>query len=113
MIYPVPEKTGAGLGVHATIDLGGQLKFGPDVEYLDAEDYGVNISRKADYVEAIRRYFPSLDANLLNPGYVGIRPKLQGPGDPVRDFEIQTSETHGIGGFVQLFGIKMLQCLGI
>lgn len=106
LIYPVPEKTGAGLGVHATIDLGGQLKFGPDVEYLDAEDYGVNISRKADYVEAIRRYFPSLDANLLNPGYVGIRPKLQGPGDPVRDFEIQTSETHGIGGFVQLFGIE-------
>ncbi|MDG1205605.1 MAG: NAD(P)/FAD-dependent oxidoreductase [Pseudomonadales bacterium] len=106
LIYPVPEKTGAGLGVHATIDLGGQLKFGPDVEYLDSEDYSVNVSRKADYVEAVRRYFPGLQADMLSPGYVGIRPKLQGPGHPVRDFDIQTSESHGISGFVQLFGIE-------
>lgn len=106
LIYPVPEKSGAGLGVHATIDLGGQLKFGPDVEYLDTEDYEVTLSRKTDYVEAVRRYFPGLDADLLNPGYVGIRPKLQGLGDPVRDFDIQTSDVHGVAGLVQLFGIE-------
>ncbi|HIL95081.1 MAG TPA: NAD(P)/FAD-dependent oxidoreductase, partial [Pseudomonadales bacterium] len=84
LIYPVPEKSGAGLGVHATIDLGGQLKFGPDVEYIDAEDYSLSTDREEAYYGAIRRYFPDLQDGQLQPGYVGIRPKLQGPGDTVR-----------------------------
>jgi L-2-hydroxyglutarate oxidase LhgO len=106
LIYPVPEKSGAGLGVHATIDLGGQAKFGPDVEYIEAEDYGVNTTRLDAYYEAVRRYYPALADGALTPGYVGIRPKLQGPGDPVRDFVIQGEDEHGIPGLVQLFGIE-------
>lgn len=106
LIYPVPEKSGAGLGVHATIDLGGQVKFGPDVEYIAEEDYDVSTSREADYYESVRRYFPSLEDGQLVPGYVGIRPKLQGPGDPVADFVIQDESVHHIPNLVQLFGIE-------
>ena len=106
LIYPVPEKSGAGLGVHATIDLGGQLKFGPDVEYIEAEDYSLSTSREEAYYRAIRRYFPDLQDGQLQPGYVGIRPKLQGPGDSVRDFVIESQPDHGVRGYVQLFGIE-------
>ena len=106
LIYPVPEKSGAGLGVHATIDLGGQVKFGPDVEYIDTEDYDVSTSREGDYYESVRRYFPDLEDGLLVPGYVGIRPKLQGPGDPVADFVIQDESDHGVQNLVQLYGIE-------
>jgi L-2-hydroxyglutarate oxidase LhgO len=106
LIYPVPEKSGAGLGVHATIDLSGQVKFGPDVEYIDGEDYAVTVSRLGDYYTAVRRYFPDLADDQLSPGYVGIRPKLQGPGDPVKDYMIQDESSHGLRGLVQLFGIE-------
>jgi L-2-hydroxyglutarate oxidase LhgO len=106
LIYPVPEKSGAGLGVHATIDLGGQVKFGPDVEYIDEEDYNVATDREADYYEAVRRYFPALADGELTPGYVGIRPKLQGPGDPVEDFVIQDQSVHGVLQLIQLYGIE-------
>ncbi|MEK9869505.1 MAG: FAD-dependent oxidoreductase, partial [Gammaproteobacteria bacterium] len=85
---------GTGLGVHATIDLGGQVKFGPDIEYVDNEDYSVSTARLAAGLASIRRYFPSLDQTQLTPGYAGIRPKLQAPGEPPRDFEIQGSECH-------------------
>ncbi len=106
LIYPVPEKSGAGLGVHATIDLSGQVKFGPDVEYIDEEDYNVNGSRLDDYYAAVRRYFPGLADGQLSPGYVGIRPKLQGPGDPVKDYMIQDESAHGLRGLISLFGIE-------
>lgn len=106
LIYPVPEKTGAGLGVHATIDTGGQVKFGPDVEYVDEEDYRVSLDRLDEYYRAVRRYFPALADGRLEPGYVGIRPKLQGPGDMPRDFMIQGPAEHGETGLVQLFGIE-------
>jgi len=106
LIYPVPEKSGAGLGVHATLDLGGQLKFGPDVEYIAGEDYEVEAHRIESHVEAIRRYFPGLDRSRLVPGYAGIRPKLQAPGDPPADFVIQGPESHGLPGLVNLFGIE-------
>ncbi len=106
LIYPVPEKSGAGLGVHATIDLGGQVKFGPDVEYIDDEDYEVSTAREADYYDSVRRYFPGLQDGQLVPGYVGIRPKLQGPGDPVADFVIQDESDHQVPNLVQLFGIE-------
>ena len=106
LIYPVPERDGAGLGVHATIDLGGQIKFGPDVEYVESENYSVSDERLAKGVQAIRRYFPALDANRLVAGYAGIRPKLQGPGEPVRDFIIQAEEVHHVPGLVNLFGIE-------
>jgi L-2-hydroxyglutarate oxidase LhgO len=106
LIYPVPEKSGAGLGVHATIDLGGQVKFGPDVEYIDSIDYSVSLDRLPQYYEAIRRYYPDLKDGELNPGYAGIRPKLQGPGESPADFVIQSVEDHGVPGLIQLFGIE-------
>ena len=106
LIYPVPEKSGAGLGVHATIDLGGQVKFGPDVEYIDSIDYSVSLDRLPQYYEAIRRYYPDLKDGDLNPGYAGIRPKLQGPGELPADFVIQSAKDHGIPGLFQLFGIE-------
>jgi L-2-hydroxyglutarate oxidase LhgO len=106
LIYPVPEKSGAGLGVHATIDLAGQVKFGPDVEYIEIEDYEVSGSRIDDYYASVRRYYPSLADNQLTPGYVGIRPKLQGPSDSPRDYVIQTSEDHKLPGLIQLYGIE-------
>jgi len=106
LIYPVPDPSGAGLGVHATLDLGGQVKFGPDVEYQESEDYSVSEARCSEFYVAIRKYFPSLEDGALVPGYAGIRPKLQGPGDPVRDFVVQTQSDHGISGLVQLFGIE-------
>lgn len=106
LIYPVPEPGGAGLGVHATLDLGGQVKFGPDVEYVETEDYSVSDERLEQGVRAIQRYFPELDPNRLVAGYAGIRPKLQGPGDPFCDFVIQGEETHGVSGLVNLFGIE-------
>lgn len=106
LIYPVPEASGAGLGVHATLDMGGQLKFGPDVEYILDEDYEVTDDRIESHVAAIRRYFPDLDRDRLVPGYAGIRPKLQAPGEPPADFVIQGPESHGVSGLVNLFGIE-------
>lgn len=106
LIYPVPETSGAGLGVHATIDPGGQVRFGPDVEYADVENYAVSTDRLDQYYAAVRRYFPGLPDDSLSPGYVGIRPKLQGPGEPPADFIIQGTADHGVPGLVQLFGIE-------
>ncbi len=106
LVYPVPEKSGAGLGVHATIDLGGQVKFGPDVEYVETLDYHVSVERRSLYYQAIRRYFPALRESDLVPGYAGIRPKLQGPDDLPADFVIQSENEHGVEGLIQLFGIE-------
>lgn len=106
LIYPVPEKSGAGLGVHATIDLGGQVKFGPNVEYVEKENYEVEAEMADAYHASVSRYYPGLKQGVLVPGYAGIRPKLQGPGDPVMDFVIQKPVDHGIEGLVQLFGIE-------
>lgn len=106
LIYPVPEKSGAGLGVHATIDLAGQARFGPDVEYVSDEDYDVSLDREVAFEEAVRRYFPGLPEGGLSPAYTGIRPKLQGPGDAPADFVIQGPGDHGLEGLVNLFGIE-------
>ncbi len=106
LIYPVPEASGAGLGVHATIDTGGQLKFGPDVEYVDKPDYVVSMEHAEKYYKAIRRYFPGLKTGDLVPGYAGIRPKLQGPDDPPADFVIHSSKDHGVDRLIHLFGIE-------
>ena len=95
-----------GLGVHGTLDLAGQLKFGPDVQYIDSLNYSVPLERKASFVEAIRRYWPSLDEDKLQPSYAGIRPKLHGPTEPQADFVIQGPKDHGVLGLVNLFGIE-------
>lgn len=106
LIYPLPAPQTGGLGVHATIDLGGAVRFGPDIEFVDAVDYRVNVQRKAQFVEAIRRYYPSLDPAHLVPDYAGVRPKLfSATGQPL-DFVLQTADVHGVPGLVQLFGIE-------
>jgi L-2-hydroxyglutarate oxidase LhgO len=106
LIYPVPEQNQRGLGIHATLDLAGQVRFGPDVEYVDEIDYRVPEERREIFVEAIRRYYPGLDASQLHPDYSGIRPKLCGPDGGVADFLIQDEATHGLPGLVQLFGME-------
>lgn len=104
LIYPVPEK--AGLGVHLTLDLGGQARFGPDVEWVDGPDYAVDATRGESFYAAIRNYWPGLKDERLQPGYAGIRPKLQAPGEPARDFRIDGPREHGLPGLVNLFGIE-------
>lgn len=106
LIYPVPDPSGAGLGVHATLDMGGQVRFGPDVEYVETEDYAVNENRLSDYYNAIRRYYPGLGDGALSPAYVGIRPKLTPQGGKPQDFVIQGPDDHGIQGLIQLYGIE-------
>ena len=104
LIYPVPEK--AGLGVHLTLDLGGQARFGPDTEWVEAEQYDVDINRAQGFYAAIRRYWPALPDGALTPGYAGIRPKISAPTDPAADFLVSGPADHGIGGLVNLFGIE-------
>jgi L-2-hydroxyglutarate oxidase LhgO len=104
LIYPVPEP--GGLGVHLTLDLGGQARFGPDVEWVQALDYRVDPARAAAFYAAIRRYWRGLPDGALQPAYSGIRPKLAGPGSPAQDFMIQGPREHGVGGLVNLFGIE-------
>jgi L-2-hydroxyglutarate oxidase LhgO len=104
LIYPVPEP--GGLGVHVTLDLAGQARFGPDVEWVERIDYDVDPRRAERFYAAIRRYWPGLPDGSLLPGYAGIRPKTAGPGEPAPDFEIQGPRRHGVPGLVQLYGIE-------
>ncbi len=104
LVYPVAEQ--GGLGIHVTLDLAGQARFGPDVRWLDAVDYDFDDSRRAAFVGAIRRYYPAIRADNLLPGYTGIRPKLAGPGEPAADFLLQGPAEHGVAGLVNLYGIE-------
>ena len=104
LVYPVPHA--AGLGIHATLDLGRRVRFGPDVEWIDRIDYSVNATRAPLFYEAIRRYWPRLADGALMPDYTGIRPKLHGPGEPQPDFRIESQAEHGIPGLVNLLGIE-------
>ncbi|SNS35751.1 NAD(P)/FAD-dependent oxidoreductase [Pseudomonas segetis] len=106
LIYPMPEANATGLGVHATLDLGGQLRFGPDTRYVEHIDYSLDATLLEPFAQAIRRYFPKLDSSRLVPGYSGVRPKLSGPGEPAADFVIQTPADHGLDGLINLFGIE-------
>ena len=103
-VYPVPEK--AGLGVHVTVDLAGQARFGPDVEWVDSIDYDVDPGRADAFYAAIRRYWPGLPDGAIQAGYSGIRPKLQAPGEPAADFMVQGPSEHGFDGLVNLYGIE-------
>ena len=109
LIYPIPEE--GGLGVHLTIDLGHQARFGPDVEWIDTIDYTVDPARAAKFYDAIRTYWPALPDGALQPGYAGIRPKLAGGGSHHGghgggDFVIQDAHEHGVSGLVNLYGIE-------
>lgn len=118
LIYPLPEP--GGLGVHLTLDLAGQARFGPDVEWLENPpgelDYRVDPARAEHFYAEIRRYWPGLPDGALAPAYAGIRPKIASPGDPVADFLVQGPETHGVAGLINLFGIEspgLTSCLAI
>ena len=104
LIYPVPVP--GGLGVHITVDLGGQAKFGPDVEWIDGIDYTVDPHRADKFYAAVRRYWPDLKDGALQPGYAGIRPKIVPQGAPAQDFTIQGPAEHGVEGLINLFGIE-------
>ena len=107
LVYPVPEP--GGLGVHATIDLGGQARFGPDVEWVPSQHdrvYDVDPRRAASFYGAIRRYWPDLADGALAPDYSGLRPKLVGPGEPAADFLVQGPAEHGVPGLINLLGIE-------
>jgi L-2-hydroxyglutarate oxidase LhgO len=104
LIYPVPEQ--AGLGVHLTLDLGGQARFGPDVEWIDAIDYAVAPGRADAFYAEVRRYWPQLPDGALVPAYAGIRPKPHAPGEPACDFLVSGAAEHGIPGLVCLYGIE-------
>jgi L-2-hydroxyglutarate oxidase LhgO len=105
LIYPAPRIDG-GLGIHVTLDLAGRMRFGPDVEWIDKEDYDVNASRAPSFYASIRRYWPALKDGMLQPDYAGIRPKLTGPGEPAADFMIEGPSEHGLPRLVHLFGIE-------
>jgi L-2-hydroxyglutarate oxidase LhgO len=104
LIYPVPEP--GGLGTHLTLDMAGQARFGPDVEWIETIDYSVNPALHAKFAAAAKRLWPTIEPDRLAPGYAGIRPKLSGPGEPAADFVVSGPESHGLPGLVSLFGIE-------
>ena len=114
LIYPVPAQ--GGLGVHLTLDLGGQARFGPDVDWVDREEYTVDPRRADSFYAEVRKYWPELPAGALQPAYAGIRPKLHGPGESAPDFLLQRGDAHGIPGLVNLLGIEspgLTACLAL
>jgi L-2-hydroxyglutarate oxidase LhgO len=104
LVYPVPEQ--GGLGVHLTLDLAGQARFGPDVEWVNEINYDIDPNRAEKFYTAIRTYWPELEDNSLQPAYSGIRPKIVGPGNVDADFVIQGPSVHGLNGLINLFGIE-------
>jgi L-2-hydroxyglutarate oxidase LhgO len=106
LIYPLPEKNQQGLGVHATLDMSGQVRFGPDVEYTQTLDFSVESDKRHVFCNAIQRYYPGLKAEDLQADYAGMRPKLQAPDGTFRDFIIQDESAQGLPGLIQLFGIE-------
>lgn len=104
LVYPMPHE--AGLGVHATLDLSGRTRFGPDVEWVSELTYEVDPSRGASFYAAIREYWPGLPDDALQPDFAGMRPKIVGPGEPTADFVIEGADAHGVPGLVNLLGIE-------
>jgi L-2-hydroxyglutarate oxidase LhgO len=104
LVYPVPA--GPGLGVHATLDLGGRIRFGPDAEYVERVHYGVDPGKAADFARAVARYLPEIRAEWLSPDYAGVRPRLAAPGEAFRDFVVAEESAAGWPGFVNLIGIE-------
>ena len=105
LVYPVPGES-SHLGVHLTLDLGGQARFGPSFRWVDTVDYHVDPADGAGFADAVRHYWPGLPDGALQPGYAGVRPKISGPGEPAADFRIDGPAVHGVPGLVNLFGIE-------
>ncbi len=118
LIYPVPFKKLVGLGVHATIDLGGGLRLGPNATYLPEKEYNYRVdeSKAGEFLDSARRFLPFLELEDLNPDYAGIRPKIQAPGDPIKDFIVCNETQRGFKNFINLIGIEspgLTSCLAI
>jgi L-2-hydroxyglutarate oxidase LhgO len=114
LVYPMPNQ--AGLGIHATLDLAGCVRFGPDVEWVDGAGYDVDPGRATAFYAAVREYWPGLRDGALAPALAGVRPKLVGPGQPAADFAIETCARHGLPGLVNLMGIEspgLTSCLSM
>ena len=105
LVYPAPGQS-SHLGVHLTLDLGGQARFGPSFEWVDQIDYTVDPAGADVFYAEVRRYWPALPDGALQPGYAGLRPKISGPGEPAADFRIDGPALHGVPGLVNLFGIE-------
>ncbi|MEM1153709.1 MAG: NAD(P)/FAD-dependent oxidoreductase [Pseudomonadota bacterium] len=114
LVYPVPAA--GGLGVHATVDLAGQVRFGPDVRWVHELDYQFDDSRRDEFTRAISHYYPAIDKTRLQPGYTGIRPKVVAEGEPDGDFVVLTERDHGYSGFISLHGMEspgLTACMAI
>jgi L-2-hydroxyglutarate oxidase LhgO len=105
LVYPAPQP-GGHLGIHMTLDLAGAARFGPDTEWVDTIDYAVDAKRALLFAAVIAEYWPGLDPERLYPAYAGIRPKISGPGEATRDFDISGPKQHGVAGIVNLFGME-------
>jgi L-2-hydroxyglutarate oxidase LhgO len=115
LVYPAPGNAGH-LGVHLTLDLAGQARFGPSFAWVDRIDYRVDPAEADGFYAEVRRYWPGLPDGALQPGYAGIRPKIHGPDEPTADFRIDGPRLHGVPGLVNLFGIEspgLTACLAI
>ena len=106
LIYPVPEVKDTGLGVHVTLDLEGRMRLGPNTQYVDSIDYAVDSRHKKSFYDSAKKMLPFIEYEDLEPEMAGIRPKLQGPGEDVRDFVIRDESDKGLPGFIDLIGIE-------
>ncbi|MGA1794237.1 MAG: NAD(P)/FAD-dependent oxidoreductase [bacterium] len=116
LVYPLPDEYCTALGIHATLDLGSRLRFGPDDEYVNAIDYRVDPSKGDGFYRAASRIIPGIEREAIVPDMAGIRPKIQGPGDTFRDFLIRNEAGYGLNGFINLIGIEspgLTACLSI
>jgi L-2-hydroxyglutarate oxidase LhgO len=116
LVYPVPPENTVSLGIHATRDLGNRIKFGPDSQYVDEIEYRIDEGRKTSFYHSIKKYLPGIKEDTLHPDMCGIRPKLQGPGEPYRDFIIKDEKEKGYPGLINLVGIEspgLTSCIAI
>lgn len=116
LIYPVPPENTESLGIHATLDLSNRVKFGPDSQYIDEIEYGMDEGRRESFYQSIRNYLPGIKPEYLHPDMCGIRPKLQGPGEDYRDFIIKDESDIGYPGLINLIGIEspgLTSCVAI
>lgn len=116
LVYPVPPENGESLGTHATLDMNNRVKFGPDSRYVSEIEYSIDETQKIVFYQAVRNYLPGIRLEMLYPDMCGIRPKLQGPGDPVRDFIVKDEKNNGLPGMINLIGMEspgLTSCMAI
>jgi L-2-hydroxyglutarate oxidase LhgO len=116
LVYPVPPKNTETLGTHATLDMNNRVKFGPDSQYISDIEYTVDESRRESFYLSIRKYLPGIRPESLYPDMCGIRPKLQGPGEPYRDFVVKDEKDSGLPGLINLIGMEspgLTSCIAV